>query len=314
MNEFRLAYIIIMLAVPICGAAMLLRWSLHRFGNWLSPLLVWQRVAVLMVIAAVVSYGGSKPLPQPILEILVLMRDGTLKDISGRVASGQQARAIRDFLDQSGAALNVADGVIEQARQDCIALTNQLATADYSVAYISLDLPRGVPTEPNHNIMVSFERVEQSGDQLTAYVWFSEVPATNVNVHVEYSIADGQWRLLAPVSNSFPDTQPVNGIDCYVYEYAIPQSIVGVPLKPQYEIEFGGFAEGQWLSVPESGVVVEVDDISYMPYTGWDEFADGDDLLRVRSVGGIAVEAVYNGIIYKGGLTKTQGGNEGVEI
>lgn len=279
----------------------------------MQPLLVWQRTALLLALAAVVMYGGSKTTPKPLLEILTVLRDGTLTDLSGKVASGQQARAIKSFIEQIDDELDIADGVIEQARLDCIALTNQLATADYSVAYISLDLPRGIPSEPNHNIMVAFERVEQSNDLLTAHVWFSETPATNVNVHIEYSIAEGQWTLLAPLSNSYPDTEQVNGIDCYVYEYEIPQSIVGVPLKPQYEIEFGGFTEGQWLSVPESGVIVDIDDVSYVPYTGWDEFEDGDDLLRVRSVGGIAVEAVYNGITYKGGLPKTQE-NGAVEI
>jgi hypothetical protein len=313
-NNITSVHVVILLALPVFSVAMLLRWSLRIWGNWMKPFLVWQRAALLLALAAVVMYGGSKTLPQPILELLTILRDGTLVDLSGKVASGQQARAIKAFIEQIDDELSVADGVIEQARLDCVALTNQLETADYSVAYISLDLPRGIPSEPNHNIMVAFERVEQSSTLLTAYVWFSETPVTNVNVHVEYSIAEGIWALLSPLSNSYPDTEQVNGIDCYVYEYEIPQSIVGVPLKPQYEIEFGGFTEGQWLSVPESGVVVDVDDVSYMPYTGWDEFEDGEDLLRVRSVGGIAVEAVYNGITYKGGLPKTQGENGAVEI
>lgn len=313
-NSLTSVHILMLVAMPLVSALLLVRWSVHVWGNWMQPLLVWQRAALLLALAAVVMYGGSKTTPKPLLEILTVLRDGTLTDLSGKVASGQQARAIRDFIEQSGAELDVADGVIERARQDCMELIQQLETADYSVAYISLDLPRGVPAEPNHNIMVTFERVEQSGDLLTAHVWFSETPASAVNVHVEYSIVDGQWGLLAPLSNSFPNTEQVNGIACYVYEYTVPQAIVGVPLKPQYEIEFGGFAEGQWLSVPESGVVVEVDDVPHVPYTGWDDFEIGDDLLRVRSVGGIAVEAVYNGVVYKGGLPKTQGGNEEVEI
>lgn len=313
-NNITSVHVVILLALPVFSVAMLLRWSLRIWGNWMKPFLVWQRMAFLLALAAVVMYGGSKTTPKPLLEILTVLRDGTLVDLSGKVASGQQARAIKAFIEQIDDELSVADGVIEQARQDCMELIQQLETADYSVAYISLDLPRGVPAEPNHNIMVTFERVEQSGDLLTAHVWFSETPASAVNVHVEYSIVDGQWGLLAPLSNSYPDTEQVNGIDCYVYEYEIPQSIVGVPLKPQYEIEFGGFAEGQWLSVPESGVVVEVDDVPHVPYTGWDDFEIGDDLLRVRSVGGIAVEAVYNGVVYKGGLPKTQGENGAVEI
>ena len=302
MNELNPASIIIVLAVPIWCAAMLVRWSLHRFGNWLKPLLVWQRVAVLAIFSAVVLYGGSKAvLPTSIKELLVVLADGSLKDLSGRVASGAQARAVNAYIQQSGGIVTAADGVIEQARQDCIALTNQLATTDYSVAYIALDLPRGIPSEPNHNIMVSFERVEQTASNLTAYVWFSEAPATNVNVCVDYSLAAGQWSGLEAITNSYPQTYTVGSVECYKYCYEISPSIRGTPLRPQYEVEFGGYAPGQWLSVPESGVVVEVDGVQHLPYTGWDEYADGEDVLRVRYVGGIAVSAIFNGEEYKEG-------------
>lgn len=302
MTELNPAYIVLMLAVPIWGAAMLVRWSLRCWGNWLSPLLVWQRVSVVAIFSAMVLYGGSKAVvPQSIKELLVVLADGSLKDLSGRVASGVQARAVGEYIEQSDRIVTAADGVIEQARLDCIALTNQLASMDYSVAYISLDLPRGTPAEANHNIMVSFERVAQTTSNLTAYVWFSEAPVTNVNVHVDYSLAAGQWTGLKAVTNSYPQTYTVGSVQCYQYVYEIPAGIAGTPLKPQYEVEFGGYDVGQWLSVPESGVVVEVAEEEYLPFTGWDDYSTGTNSVLVRYVGGIAVEAIVNGESIKGG-------------
>lgn len=304
-NEANHAAILLALALP---ALLLVVAAVKSSSVWIPRLRswpTWQRALAVVGVGAAILYGGDKPgpvtPPQDILEILTLRADGSLRDLSGKIAPGIQAKAVSDYIGASAHIVSDADAIIEQARLDCIALTNQILTADYSAAYIALDLPRGTPVETNHNIMISFERVEQTSTNLTAYVWFSEAPATNVNVNVEYSLAEGVWSTLPPVTNSFPATYSVSGVDCYRYCYAIPDGIAGTPLRPQYEIEFGGYAANQYLSVPEEGVVVSKDGVDCLPYTGWDDYSAGEDTLTVRYVGGIAVEAVYQGEPIKGG-------------
>lgn len=304
-NETNHAAILIALAIPLLGLVVALvktssLW-VPRVRRWPA----WQRALAVVGVGAAIIYGGDKPgpvvPPQDIMEILTLRADGSLRDLSGKIAPGIQAKAVADYIGASAQIVSAADAIIEQARVDCIALTNQILTADYTVAYIALDLPRGTPGETNHNIMISFERVEQTPTNLTAYVWFSEAPATNVTVNVEYSLADGSWSTLPPVTNSFPETYSVSGVDCYRYCYAIPDGIAGTPLRPQYEVEFGGYASTQYLSVPEEGVVVSTNGVDCLPYTGWDDYSAGEDTLLVRYVCGIAVEAVYQGEPIKGG-------------
>ena len=304
-NEANHAAILLALALP---ALLLVVAAVKSYSRWRGTLArwpAWQRALAVVGVGVAVMFGGDKPgpitPPQDILEILTLRADGSLRDLSGKIAPGIQAKAVSDYIGASAQIVSAADAILDQARLDCVALTNQILTADYSAAYIALDLPRGTPVETNHNIMISFERVEQTSTNLTAYVWFSEAPATNVTVNVEYSLAEGAWSTLPPVTNSFPSTYSISGVDCYRHCYSIPDGISGTPLRPQYEVEFGGYASTQYLSVPESGVVVESGGVEHLPYTGWDDYSAGEDTLLVRYVGGIAVEAVYQGEPIKGG-------------
>lgn len=292
-----LACLVPLAAALICAAKCGLWRRLKRSTNH------WQRALALVVLALVAGYGGDKPNPQPssvVLQLLTVLRDGSLKDVRGRVVSGTQAAALDAFAAEAGQIAAALSNVVEAARQDCIDLTNQLAQGDYSAAYIALDMPRGTPVETNHNIMVGFEQVTQTPSNLTALVWFSDPPATNVNIRIRYSVAEGQWGLLDPTTNFWPATENVNGAECVRYVYAIPEGIAGTPLRPQYEVEFGGFAPDEYLSVPESGVTVQVGEVEYLPHTGWVTLGAGADAIAVRLLGGIAVEAVQNGTTYKG--------------
>lgn len=298
------AAILVALAVPLLLllVAVVKSYSVwHRkFAAWPK----WQQALTVVGVGVAVVTGGTKPgpitLPQDIVEILTMRFDGSLRDLSGTVASGVQAQSVLAYIAASSNIVHAADVVIEQARMDCIALTNQLLTADYDIAYLGLDLPRGTTTATNHNILVSFQKVEQSGGQLDALVWFSEMPTTNVNVYAEYSIAEDTWATLAATTNFWPATETVDGVECVRYRYEIPAGVVGTPLKPQYEVAFGGYRADQYLSVPETGVVVSTNGVDCLPFSGWDDYSEGTNSVLVRYVGGIAVEAIVNGMSIKG--------------
>jgi hypothetical protein len=295
--------VLVALAVPL--VALLVAavkssevWSRHLAGRpW------WLKAAAVGGLVVAVLIGGDKPGPQPpaeVVELLTMRADGSLRDSSGEVGSGVQAQALEDYVAESSNVVHAADSVIEQAEIDTIALTNQLLTADYDIAYLSLDLPRGTTTGTNHNIMISFQRVEQHTNTLDALVWFSEMPETNINVFVEYSLAENVWGTLPAITNYYPDTEMVDGVECIRYSYQIPSGVVGTPLKPNYEISFGGYEPDQYLSVPETGVVVSTNGVDCLPYTGWDDYSEGDESVLVRYVGGIAVEAITNGVTLTG--------------
>lgn len=296
--------IIIGLLLPLTVLVIAVVKSADVWRGRLATLPRWKKAAAVFGFSLVVLFGSDKPvgpeIPKAVIELLTMMRDGSLNDLSGKVASGVQSRAIAEYITTSGDLVSAADDIVAQARLDCIALTNQILQADYDVAYIALDLPRGTPAETNHNILITFQKVEQTTTNLDALVWFSEMPTTNVNVFCEYSIFDGQWSTLSPVTNYWPDTEIVDGVECVRYRYDIPTGIAGTPLKPQYEVSFGGYQLGQYLSVPESGVVVTTNGVDCLPFTGWDDFSEGTNTALVRYVGGIAVEAIINGLSIKG--------------
>jgi hypothetical protein len=296
--------IILGFALPLTILVIAVLKSHSVWCGRLRGMKAWKKAAAVLGLLVAVIIGGEKPqpeIPQGVVEILTRRADGSLTDLSGSLVSGVHAQAVADHIAASATVVHAADSVVSNAAVQCVALTNQILQADYEAAYIALDLPRGTPDEPNHNIMLSFERIEQTITNLTAYVWFSEMPSTNVAVNVEYSITSNVWSSLPPVSDSFPTTYTINGNECLKYTYSIPSGIAGTPLRPQYEIEFGGFASSQYLNVPETGVVVSTNGVDCLPFTGWDDYSSGTNSLLVRYIGGIAVEAVFNGLTIEGG-------------
>jgi hypothetical protein len=291
------------LLLPLTLLIIALAKSSRAWRKFLAGRPWWHKAGIVALFAVAALVGGEKPgpvVPPEIIEILTRRADGSLTDLSGQIASGVQAQAVQDYLSASAMLVTAADGVVSNAAVQCVTLTNQLLQADYDIAYVTLDLPRGTPAETNHNILVSFQRVEQSLTNLDALVWFSEMPSTNVNIFVEYSIAEGVWGTLPPVTNFWPATETVDGVECVRYRYEIPSGISGTPLKPQYEVAFGGDQADQYLSVPETGVVVSTNGVDCLPFTGWDNYSSGTNSLLVRYVGGIAVEAVQDGVSITG--------------
>ena len=258
---------------------------------------------VLVLVAAWYSSPSASSkgwVPSPrFLQLLTTTNGGQIKDLSGTVASGITAASLAQLNAESAQITEAALTTTTNAYAQCVALTNQLLQADYDIAYLSLDLPRGTPAETNHNIMITFEQTVQTPTNFTAWVWFSQMPATNVDLYVEYSIDGISWPLLAPVTNSYPATEPIGSVECIKYIYTIPATISGVPLKPQYDIAFGGYKDGQYLSVASEGVVVTTNGVACLPYTGWDDYSSGTNSLLIHYTGGIADEAILNGVSSK---------------
>lgn len=282
---------VLLIAAAKCGARRrALRGATH-----------WQRALALAAFAVVASYGGDKggpAVPPRAVQLLTVLRDGTLKDRSGRVASGAAEAAVAAFGEQTAALAAAAAEVAGRAQADCDALVARMATNDYSVAYVRMELPRGTSVVSNHNIMVTCERTERTAsDTVDRLVWFSAPPTTNVVVHARYRTSGGHVGTLAPSTNFWPATETVGGVECVRYRYELPADVRAYALVPSYEVAFGGPEPGQYVSVPESGVTVRVGAAEHLPFTGWDDYGDG---VRVRSVGGVAVAIEIAGTTYEG--------------
>lgn len=297
---------ILCLLVPLTALAI---WAIRRGARdlWaqLRALPRWQQIGAVLALALLVGYGGDKPQPVPrrYYEILTALSGGGITDASGSVATGTAAAALDQFADEAWRITDALADVVAAASNRLAGIAADLGTNDYATAYIALDLPRGTPLAQNHNVMAGFERFAQTVSNLTAWVWFSELPATNVNVVAQYSLTEGRWDTLSPITNHWPATEFVNGAECVRYEYALPPGIHGTPLRPQYEIEFGGWDPEEYLSVPADGVVVSVGATDYQPYTGWDYYNAGlPDELQIRYQGGIAIEARQYGQTLRGRL------------
>lgn len=301
MNHFTL---ILELLMPATVLAIIVVKSNRVWRGKLAAAPTWKKGLAVLGFACAVLFGGEKPgpnLPSEIVEILSWREsDGGLNDVSGKVVSGIQIKALDHFVNEQHVIVNSASNVIEQARLDCIALTNKLLTTDYRIVYVSYDVPRGTPDTPNHNIMVNWEKVEQTPSNITCYAWFSLMPETNVNIYAQYSIRENENINLVPLTNSWPTTYNVGGVDCVKYVYAIPSAISGVTLKPDYEVKFGGYAPGEYLKVPEDGVIVTTNGVDVLPFTGYKTMLVDTNQVTLRIAGGIVTELTINGVTYKG--------------
>lgn len=270
------------------------------------------KTALALMLVWATYVGGTKeqsPASSRISQLVVALSGGGLDDPSGVIGTATQLAAIQMFNDETAGIVSAASNVIYNALGEYASMTNRLASTNLSVAYIGYDLPRASPpVSTNHNITATIVRTAQDAttNTLSAWVYFSETPETNVNVFLQASVAEGVWSELVPVTNYYPATTTIDSLPCFRYDYTIPTGMRGVPLKPETDLKFGGFASDQYLSVPASGVVVTTNNVATTPYTGWDYVhpEPWGTNLAVRYVGGIAVEAIIRGTNYLGRITQ----------
>ena len=280
--------------------------------NQIKQLPVAAKAALAIMLCWATYLGGTKeqsPAFGRISQLVVALSGGGLDDPSGVIGTATQLAAIQMFNEETAAIVAAASNVIYNALGEYAAMTNQLASTNLSVAYIGYDLPRAAPpVTTNHNITATIMRTAQnsSTNTLSAWVYFSETPSTNINVFLQASVSEGVWSELVPVTNSYPATTTIDTLPCIRYDYTIPTGMRGVPLKPETDLQFGGYTIGQYLSVPAQGVVVETNGVATTPYTGWDYVhpAPWGTNLAVRYVGGVAIEARVRGTNYTGVITQ----------
>ena len=271
------------------------------------------RIVLGVMICWAVYVGGTKP-PGPgpgsarVAQLVFALSGGGIVDPSSVIGTATQLAAIEMFNAETASIVAAASNIVADALADYAALTNQLTSGNYSVAYVGYDFPRAdPPASTNHNITATIQHVSSSGttNGLSVWIYFSAAPATNVNVYLQASVADGEWIELPPGTNTWPATEVINTLPCVRYDYTVPPGMRGVPLKPFVDLKFGGYSPGQYLSVSDVGVIVVTNGVDCAPYTGWDaSHPDPFSNLAIRYIGGVAVEAVASGTNYAGVVTQ----------
>lgn len=259
-----------------------------------------------LAIGVATYVGGTKTPPGPASTLQArfaqALADGSIANDGGAIAGAAQAKVIADFAALSQGIVAAATNTVDAASNEFDRVAGLVTNSERRVIYVSSYLPRsgtGPGGETNHNIAATIERLRPSagGTNLTAWVWFSKEPFVSPGMRADIDVGAGSV-LLANVTNSFPETEAINGVPCVRYEFAVPQAARGTPFIPAYEVGWGSVSAP--LIIPAGGVLVSTNGVQVMPFTGIDTHFTGR--VTVRYVGGIAVsvtidgEAVTNGV------------------
>lgn len=300
-----------LMLMPLCAGLVLciVGWLVcehPKLAAWIAlrKLPGRKRWIALAIVAVSVLIGADKAPPfSPLAWMITVLRDGKVLDPSGAIGKQATLAATQYVVERSGEITEAAYATVTNSLIALDAATNSLAHRTYKTAYLAQDLPRAIPNvHTNSNIAATIQKTEMTAESnLVAWVWFSEEPSMTPVVKMAVSIEPDEWRDLIAITNSFPVTTDIAGIPCVKYVYALPVEFRGIPLRPRYELDFGGLGKNDYLTVPRMGLLVAADDTEYLPYTGWDYgFPRWGDILAVRYSGGVAVEAQICGTNYVG--------------
>jgi len=228
------------------------------------------------------------------MQFVTSLMDGRIIDPSGLVTRTTELAVIEAYNAESAAIVQAATQAVVEAQYQFDDATLLITGSVRKVWYIASDLPRVDPqVHTNANIAATVERTRQSADGsvLSQWVWFSEAPATNPTVVAEIDVGGG-WLRLASITNTYPQTEDIGGAPCVRYDYLVPEDARKVVFWPRYELGFG--SETAPLIVPRAGIVVTSGGTPHYPFTGDDWLLTN---LLVRTSGGVAYEAVLNGVV-----------------
>lgn len=246
-----------------------------------------------------VSKSGA-PSNQLVAQFVTALYGGGIVDESGLVAKASEAAVLEAYTQWSAEIVGAASGTVSRASAAFTEVAQLVTNSERQVIYIASDLPRAYARGwTNHNIAATVERVRQSagGETLSMWVWFSEEPSVAPGMCAEIDLGAGFFKLPA-VTNSYPETESVNGVPCVRYDYEVRPMWRGVVLRPEYEVGFGH--PDAPLLVPVGGVAVQTGGVTRLPFTGTDGYFSGRAAVTYR--GGIAVGLEIDGAAVTNGV------------
>lgn len=243
----------------------------------------------------------------------VAVINGSLVGDDGLIAETTQTAAVEAFEAETANILNGVASGISNAVNRIRAASENVATNDVKVYYVTMDDPRDFPgVVTNHNLAVTGERWKVNGtNSLSVWLRFSWEVEEAAEVTLRVHASSNTYWVLTSFTNSFPVAETfVNPggweVSCYRYDFDIRNICHGCPLMfiPPYEADFGG-SEGEPFEVPGLGIVViDGAEEENVGATGWFPAPPPfDTRLMIRHVGGAAVEALLDGTNVTGTIT-----------
>jgi len=262
------------------------------------------RAVIGILLGGIILVGWTKgpvSIGNSVAQFITAMSDGSIIDDSGLVATSTEEETVAAFADLSVAIANAASQTVVNAAGDFAEVAGLVTNSERKVIYIQSSLPRTDPSQGliNHNISGFVVRTAMSGDKsvISRYVWYSAEPLVAPTVACVVDVGAGDVKLDA-ITNTFPDTVEINGIDCVRYDYSVPSSLRNVVFFPDTEFTFG--SEDTQLEVGIDGVSVDIGEDTFLPYSGTDSYFTG----RVDVVysGGIATRVYIDGVSVTNGV------------
>lgn len=251
---------------------------------------------VLCVVMSYAAWSTQKPVV-PILSInqLLTFVNDKFVDLSGKFVPWVQSFSKTATLQALDPVYTAVDSLIAEGTNNLAIIQSAVETNEIDRIYISFSVPRSTPDNPDTDLAIKILRTAETTENGITYIdswtWFSFPPETNITVHCEYSITHEQWHPMELITNTWPAVEYVGETATYRYRYIKPATTGILIVEP--EVSFGS-KSGHYLDT--SGFIVRQDGIYRIGHTGWDDYSEGNEILRARNSGGIAVEIYHNGV------------------
>ncbi len=263
------------------------------------------RFVIGVLLGGIILVGWTKgPITQTgnqIAQFITALSNGRIVDASGLVVTSTEEETVAAFADLSLVIANAASGTVVSAAADFAEVAALVTNSTRKLIYVQSSLPRTDPSQGiiNHNISGFVVRTAMSSDRsvISRYVWYSAEPLVAPAVACVVDVGAGDVRLEA-LTNTFPDTVEISGIDCVRYDYSVPEGLRNVVFFPDAEFTFGSM--DTFLEVGIYGVSVDEQEETFLPFSGTDSCFTG----RVDVVysGGIATRIYIDGVSVTNGV------------
>ena len=256
------------------------------------------RMFISALVAGFVMCAWTKgPVVNPesryISQFVLALVSGGVRDDSGVVAEQTQINTVAAFVDLAEEMLVTASNELVNTSQRFDALKDQLTNNTQPIVYIQSFFPRADPyvALTNHNLAALAMKQSTSGSVLSRWIYFSEALAEEPTLYAEADVGGGYVRL-EQITNSWPSTELVDGVECVRYDYSLPEGMRGVVFSPDFDLRFGSEENG--LQIGAGGLeMVDDNNVSHLGANGWVTMCDGR--VEVLHKGGVAVRVKING-------------------
>lgn len=264
-----------------------------------------ERMLVSALAAGLIMVGWTKgpvvnPAARHISQFILALVSGGIRDDSGVVAEQTQVNTIAAFVDLAEAMLVNVETELENTSQRFDALKDQLTNNPPPVVYIQSFFPREDPyvSLENHNLAVLAMKQSTTSNVLSRWIYFSDELVTEPTLYCEADVGGGYTRL-TEITNTYPDVEMVDGIDCVRYDYRLPAGMVGVVLSPDFDLRFGSAENG--LQIGAGGLeMIDTNSVSHFGSDGWTTMCTGR--VEILHAGGVAVRIKIDGVEVTNGV------------